>query len=45
MTGVDDPYESPSSAELVLDTAKVDLEASVEMSKALLSAILERDLP
>ena len=45
MTGVDDPYESPSSAELVLDTAKVDLETSVEMSKALLSAILERDLP
>ncbi len=45
MTGVDDPYESPSSAELVLDTARVDLETSVEMSKALLSAILERDLP
>lgn len=44
MTGVDDPYESPSSAELVLDTAKVDLEASVEKSRALLSAILERDL-
>jgi adenylylsulfate kinase len=45
MTGVDDPYERPTSAELVLDTARVDLSTSVEMSKALLSAIVERDLP
>ena len=45
MTGVDDPYERPTSAELVLDTARVDLPTSVEMSKALLSAIVERDLP
>lgn len=45
MTGVDDPYERPSSAELVVDTARVDLDTSVEMSVALLSAILERDLP
>ena len=44
MTGVDDPYEEPSSAELVLDTAEVDLETSVEMSQALLAAIMERDL-
>ncbi len=44
MTGVDDPYEQPSSAELVLDTAVVDLEKAVERSKALLSAIVERDL-
>jgi adenylylsulfate kinase len=45
MTGLDDPYERPTSAELVLDTARVDLSTSVEMSKALLSAIVERDLP
>jgi adenylylsulfate kinase len=44
MTGVDDPYEEPRSAELVLDTAEVDLETSVEMSQALLAAIMERDL-
>jgi adenylylsulfate kinase len=44
MTGVDDPYEVPRTAELVLDTAEVDLEMSVEMSQALLSAIVERDL-
>jgi adenylylsulfate kinase len=44
MTGLDDPYEEPRSAELVLDTAEVDLETSVEMSVALLAAIMERDL-
>jgi adenylylsulfate kinase len=44
MTGVDDPYEEPSSAELVLDTTELDLEMSVEMSQALLAAIMERDL-
>jgi adenylylsulfate kinase len=43
MTGVDDPYEEPRSAELVLDTAELDLETSVEMSQALLAAIMERD--
>jgi adenylylsulfate kinase len=41
MTGVDDPYEEPRSAELVLDTTEVDLETSVELAGALLSAILE----
>jgi len=41
MTGVDDPYEEPRSAELVLDTAEVDLDTSVELSAALLAAILE----
>lgn len=45
MTGIDDPYERPTAAELVLDTARVDLDTSVEMAKALLSAILERELP
>jgi adenylylsulfate kinase len=44
MTGVDDPYEEPRSAELVLDTTDLDLEMSVEMSQALLAAIMERDL-
>ena len=43
LTGVDDPYEVPSQAELVVDTASVDLETSVQMSKALLAAIVERD--
>jgi len=41
MTGVDDPYEEPRSAELVLDTSEVDLDTSVELAGALLSAILE----
>jgi len=40
MTGVDDPYERPESAELVLDTASVDLETSVQRSRAVLSVIL-----
>jgi adenylylsulfate kinase len=44
MTGVDDPYEEPLSAELVLDTTELDLAVSVEMSQALLAAIMERDL-
>jgi adenylylsulfate kinase len=43
VTGFDDPYEVPTQAELVLDTASVDLDTAVEMSKALLSAIVERD--
>jgi adenylylsulfate kinase len=41
LTGVDDPYEEPRSAELVLDTADVDLDTCVELAGALLSAILE----
>ena len=44
MTGVDDPYEQPASAELVLDTARVDLDTSVELSKALLTALVDREL-
>lgn len=43
LTGIDDPYEVPSEAELVVDTAHVDLDTAVEMSKALLAAIVERD--
>jgi len=42
MTGVDDPYEQPATAELVLDTARLDLDTSVAMTCALLSAILDR---
>jgi adenylylsulfate kinase len=41
LTGVDDPYEEPRSAELVLDTAEVDLDTSVELVAALLTAIRE----
>ena len=44
MTGVDDPYEEPRTAELVLDTAQVDVDVSVEMSQALLTAIAEKEL-
>ena len=45
MTGVDDPYEMPRTAELVIDTAQVDVEMSVEMSQALLVAIADKELP
>ncbi len=45
MTGVDDPYEQPTSADLVLDTAETDLETSVGRTNALLVSILEKDLP
>ena len=41
LTGVDDPYEEPRSAELVLDTAQIDLATSVELASALLTAIRE----
>jgi adenylylsulfate kinase len=43
LTGVDDPYEVPTQAELVVDTMSVDLDTAVQMSKGLLSAIVERD--
>lgn len=39
LTGIDDPYERPTAAELVLDTEQLDLETSVALSKALLSAV------
>lgn len=44
MTGVDDPYEQPATAELELDTAVLDLDASVEQAYALLGQTLERTL-
>lgn len=43
MTGVDDPYEKPASAELVIDTGRVELTTSVELVKALLIAIVDQE--
>ena len=40
MTGVDDPYEQPTSAELSIDTAVVPLEQSVEQAYALLTDLI-----
>jgi adenylylsulfate kinase len=42
MTGVDDPYEQPSTAELELDTAELDLDTAVTEAYALLAKILDR---
>lgn len=44
MTGVDDPYEQPATAELELDTAVLDLATSVERAYALLGQTLDRPL-
>jgi adenylylsulfate kinase len=44
MTGIDDPYEEPTSAELVIDTAEVALPDSVAKTKALTAALLGKDL-
>jgi adenylylsulfate kinase len=44
MTGVDDPYEQPATAELELDTATLDLDTSAAKAHALLSTILDRPL-
>ena len=41
MTGVDDPYEQPATAELELDTAALDLDTAVAMASALLTATRE----
>jgi adenylylsulfate kinase len=43
LTGLDDPYERPTGAELVIDTGRVDLATSVELSLALLTAIADRE--
>jgi adenylylsulfate kinase len=45
MTGIDDPYEEPTTAELVIDTAMVPLQDSVAQAKALTAALLGRRLP
>ena len=42
MTGVDDPYEQPATAELELDTATLALDTSVARASELLAAILDR---
>ncbi|GAB2581094.1 adenylyl-sulfate kinase [Microlunatus antarcticus] len=42
MTGVDDPYEQPATAELELDTAALDLDTAAARARALLSTILDR---
>ena len=44
MTGVDDPYEQPATAELELDTAVLALDDSVQQAYALLAQILDRPL-
>ena len=41
LTGVDDPYEQPTSAELSIDTAAVPLEQSVEQAYALVTDLIE----
>jgi adenylylsulfate kinase len=41
LTGVDDPYEHPTTAELTIDTAVVPLEESVEQAYALLRSLLD----
>jgi adenylylsulfate kinase len=40
MTGVDDPYETPAQAELVLDTSTVDLGTAVAHSQSLTRTLL-----
>jgi len=42
MTGIDDPYEKPTTAELVIDTAAVPLEDSVAQTLALTAELLGR---
>lgn len=44
MTGVDDPYERPEAAELVLNAATVELRTCVQQSKALLLSAILKDL-
>jgi adenylylsulfate kinase len=43
MTGIDDPYEPPAAAEVVIDTARVDLEAAVGLAAGQLADLLGRD--
>jgi adenylylsulfate kinase len=43
MTGIDDPYEPPAAAELVIDTARVNLDEAVERSAEHLADLLKRD--
>jgi adenylylsulfate kinase len=43
LTGIDDPYERPAAAELVIDTAQVDLDTAVELAAGHLAHLLGRD--
>jgi adenylylsulfate kinase len=45
MTGVDDPYEQPTTAELTIDTAVVPLEQSVAQAYALLTDLRRHPRP
>jgi adenylylsulfate kinase len=44
LTGIDDPYEAPTRAELVIDTDTVPLTTAVDTTLAYLSATLGREL-
>jgi adenylylsulfate kinase len=46
MTGIDDPYEPPVAAELVIDTAQTDLASAVSLTRGHVQEILDssRDL-
>ncbi len=44
MTGVDDPYEAPSAAELVVDTTRVDLPTATAQLKELAESLSGRSL-
>lgn len=45
MTGIDDPYEQPTTAELALDTAAVPLADAVSEAYALLGGLVGADAP
>jgi adenylylsulfate kinase-like enzyme len=40
MTGIDDPYEPPLAADLVIDTAQVDLDTAVRTAEDHVAALL-----
>jgi len=42
MTGIDDPYEPPAAAELVIDTAQVDLARAVSLTGDHVQDVLDR---
>ncbi|NYE68822.1 adenylyl-sulfate kinase [Microlunatus parietis] len=41
LTGLDDPYEPPTDAALVIDTAEVDLATSVRLGRDLIASITD----
>jgi adenylylsulfate kinase len=42
MTGIDDPYETPTAPELVIDTESVDLGTAVQTTLSHLTGLLQR---